>query len=74
MTPSGRALGLPRGKLLGCMKATRLHGRQVEGDLKKNYTIYEEQGEKSQTEKMWERRCVEVQQDGKGKEGEKRRK
>ena len=35
------------------------------------YTIYEE---KSQMEKRWERRCVEVQQEGKGKEGEKRRK
>ena len=38
--------------------------------IKKN-TIYEEKGEKSQTEKKkkktWERRCVEVQQDGKEK-------
>ena len=29
MAPGGRAPGLPRGRLLGCMKAARLHGSQV---------------------------------------------
>ena len=31
MAPGGRAHGLPHGRLSGCMKVARLHGRQVGG-------------------------------------------
>ena len=81
MAPGGRTPSLPRGRLhekaalQAALEAGGVthphHSKQIN---KIKYTIYEEKGEKSQTEKRWERRCVEVQQEGKGKEGEKRRK
>ena len=56
---------------------THPHRFKLKNNNKKNeirYIIYEEKWEKSQTGKRQKRRCMEVQQEGKGKKGEKRRK